>query len=45
MLDYTDYKLPLNAGDVVKLINVSDGRCLVKKGGVVGWYTGEYEKM
>lgn len=45
MLDYTDYKLTLNAGDVVKLINVSDGRCLVKKGGVVGWYTGEYEKM
>ena len=45
MLDYTDYKLPLKEGDIVKLINVIDEKCLVKKDGIVGWYTGKYEKL
>ena len=45
MLDYTDYELPLNAGDVVKLIKTEGNKCLVKKDGMVGWYTGRYENV
>lgn len=38
--DSTDYRLPVSAGDRLKLVRRCSKGCLVKKEGVTGWYTG-----
>lgn len=38
--DSTDYRLPVAAGDRLKLVRRSSKGCLVKKNGVTGWYLG-----
>lgn len=41
--DYTDYRLPVESGDVLKvLFKTSKGICC-KKGDISGWYYGRYE--
>jgi len=40
--DYTDYMLPVEAGDRLSLITKTSKGCIAKKDGVVGWYCGEY---
>lgn len=42
--DYTDYLLPVKAGDALSLLEVTSGGVIAKKNGVVGWYLGKYEK-
>lgn len=41
--DYTDYKLELNAGETVTLCQTDEYGALVKKNGIVGYYTGKWE--
>lgn len=41
--DYTDYILPVEKGEKLKVIKKTSRGCMVKKNGVVGWYCGEYE--
>ena len=41
--DYTDYCLPVNAGDCLRLIRSTPEGCYVKKNGVTGWYKGRYQ--
>lgn len=41
--NYTDYILPVKAGDRLSLISKNSKGCIVKKGGVVGWYFGKTE--
>lgn len=43
--DYTDYHLPVCAGDRLSLIKRTPKGYLVKKDGVTGWYFGELEDM
>lgn len=43
-VDYTDYLLCVNRGDKLSLITKTTKGCIVKKNGVVGWYTGKYEE-
>ncbi len=43
-IDYTDYLLPVKQGDKLSLITKTSKGCIVKKDGVVGWYTGKYEE-
>lgn len=38
--DVTDYRLPVSAGDRLGLVRQTSRGCLVKKGGVTGWYFG-----
>jgi hypothetical protein len=38
--DSTDYRLPVSAGDRLKLVRRCSKGCLVKKEGVTGWYLG-----
>lgn len=42
--DYTDYLLPVKQGEKLSLINKTTKGCIVKKDGVIGWYTGHYEE-
>lgn len=42
--DYTDYILPVAAGDKLSLITETSRGCIVKKDGIIGWYCGKYEK-
>ncbi len=39
--DYTDYVLPVAAGDELALVRATSRGYLVKKNGVTGWYSGE----
>ena len=39
--DYTDYRLPVNAGDKLSIINKTSKGYLVKKEGISGWYYGK----
>jgi len=39
--DCTDYTLPLEAGDTVSIVERTSRGCLVKHGGISGWYWGE----
>ena len=41
--DYTDYILPVKAGDELSLIKRTSKGCIAKKDGVVGWYLGRLE--
>lgn len=41
--DATDYKLPIEVGDVFSLSHPVEGGALVKKDGITGWYWGKYE--
>ena len=43
-LDYSDYVLPVEIGDRLSLVLKTSRGCIVKKNGVVGWYTGRYEE-
>ena len=43
--DCTDYVLPLEAGDIVSLVETSSRGCFVKHKGISGWYFGELEKI
>lgn len=46
LMDKTDYCLPVQAGERLKLIRLEqNGRALVKGRGVVGWYLGRYERI
>ena len=40
----TDYMLPLQPGDKVKLLQETSRGYLVKKDGIIGWYRGRIEK-
>ncbi len=41
--DATDYVLPLNAGDEVRVVAETSRGYMIKKNGVSGWYFGELE--
>ena len=41
--DSTDYRLPVRAGERVKVVARVEGDALVKKDGVTGWYGGRLE--
>lgn len=43
--DYTDYSLPVAAGDELSLITETSKGIIAKKNGTVGWYYGRYEKI
>lgn len=43
--DYSDYALPVSAGDELSLILRTPKGCFVKKNGVAGWYYGEMEAV
>lgn len=43
--DYTDYALPVEAGDELSVIFKTDRGICCKKDGVSGWYYGKYEKI
>lgn len=38
--DATDYCLPVSPGDALSLVRKTSWGCLVKKGGITGWYYG-----
>ena len=38
--DATDYRLPVIPGDTLSLVRQTQRGCLVKKGGITGWYHG-----
>lgn len=40
--DYTDYILPVTKGDRLSLISKTSKGCIVKKDGIIGWYSGKY---
>ena len=40
--DYTNYHLPVAAGEVVSFCGEMDGEILIKREGIVGKYRGEY---
>lgn len=39
--DYTDYRLPVNAGDELSIIKKTSKGYLAKKNGISGWYCGK----
>lgn len=41
--DATDYCLPIEAGDRLRLVYLGEERALVKKDGITGWYYGALE--
>lgn len=41
---YTDYLLPVRAGDTLALVERTSEGCFVKKDGICGWYLGELEE-
>ena len=43
--DSTDYVLPLNPGDIVSVVEETSRGCLVKHGGVSGWYAGALRRL
>lgn len=43
--DYTDYEVPVQPGDKLKIMEVTSRGCIIKKEGVIGWYRGGYEEM
>lgn len=43
--DSTNYRLPVEAGDVISLSIAVEGGFLGKKNGVTGWYFGEYTSI
>ena len=43
--DITDYCLPVQAGERLKMVFTHALGCFVKKDGVVGWYKGAYKKV
>ncbi|MCH5184009.1 MAG: metallophosphoesterase [Oscillospiraceae bacterium] len=43
--DYSDYALPVSAGDKLSLILKASKGCFVKKDGVIGWYYGTLEAV
>lgn len=40
--DYTDYVLPVKNGDRLSVIKETSKGIIAKRGGIVGWYFGEY---
>ena len=42
--DVTDYRLPLKAGDEVRVVRVTSRGVMCKRGGISGWYDGEIEE-
>ncbi len=42
--DYTDYLLPVKAGDALSLLEVTSAGVIAKQNGIVGWYLGKYEE-
>ena len=44
-MDYSDYVLPVEKGEMLSLVQKTAHGCIVKKDGVVGWYLGEYEEL
>lgn len=40
--DYTDYRLPVEPGDVLAVVERTEKGLLAKKGSVTGWYFGRY---
>lgn len=43
--DYTDYILPIEAGDYISIVKSTSRGYIAKKDGVTGWYYGEIEKV
>lgn len=43
--DFTNYQIPLNAGDRVKVVSVHKNRVLIKRRGILGWTEKENLKM
>lgn len=43
--DMTDYRLPVNQGDTLKLVYAHSFGCYVKKGDESGWYLGAYQSI
>lgn len=43
--DYTDYRLPVQIGDKLSLVEKTSKGYIVKKEGVVGWYYGKMERQ
>lgn len=43
--DYTDYELPIQPGDTIKIMETTSRGYCVKKDGVIGWYRGRYEEI
>ena len=41
--DYTDYHLPVKAGDRLSVTHTTSRGIIAKKDGIVGWYCGKYE--
>lgn len=41
--DITDYRLPVEPGEELKIVKETSRGLLCKKGGVTGWYLGRYE--
>lgn len=39
--DYTDYMLPVSAGDIVSIVEQTEDKSLIKKDGIVGWIPNE----
>lgn len=42
-ITYTDYRLPVEPGDLLSVVDVFEGRHLVKKNGEAGWYAGRLD--
>ena len=43
--NYTDYLLPVQAGDELAMVMRTSEGCLMKKEGVCGWYKGELRRL
>ncbi len=43
--NYTDYRLPVNQGDKLSIIQSTSKGYIAKKDGVIGWYYGKVEEM
>lgn len=43
--DFTTYRLPVKAGEIVSLCGIRDDGILVKRDGIVGKYVGRYEHV
>lgn len=41
--DYTDYRLPVKAGDKLSVTHKTSRGIIAKHGGAIGWYEGRYE--
>lgn len=43
--DYTDYRMPLRAGEEVTLLYELEGSFLLRRDGVAGWYDGKIQRL